>query len=129
RVRVDPGQLDQVVVNLVVNAADAMTSGGTLTLRTSTVKLPDVDVERHPFAAPGTYARLVVRDTGVGMDDDTRTRAFEPFFTTKPLGKGTGLGLSTVYGIVKQSGGYVRVESAPGAGTAVTVDLPAVIES
>src|SRR5262249_33791255 len=100
RVRVDPGQLDQVVVNLVVNAADAMTSGGTLTLRPSTGKLPDVDVERHPFAAPGTSARLVVRDTGVGMDDDTRTRAFEPFFTTKPLGKGTGLGLSTVYGIV-----------------------------
>jgi len=124
RVRVDPGQLDQVVVNLVVNAGDAMPEGGTVTLSTRNTTLTDADRVEHPFVAPGAFVILAVRDTGVGMDEATRARAFEPFFSTKPVGKGTGLGLSTVYGIVKQSGGYVWLTSEPDAGTAVTVCLP-----
>ena len=124
RVRVDPGQLDQVVVNLVVNAGDAMPEGGTVTLSTRHTTLTDADRVEHPFVAPGEFVTLAVGDTGVGMDEATRARAFEPFFSTKPVGKGTGLGLSTVYGIVKQSGGYVWLTSQPGAGTTVTVCLP-----
>jgi signal transduction histidine kinase len=123
-VQVDPGQLDQVVVNLVVNSADALPNGGTISLETSNPTLTEGDVATYPYVTPGGYVSLIVRDNGAGMDEAVRTRAFEPFFTTKPIGKGTGLGLSTVYGIVKQSGGYVWVASAPGAGTAVTVWLP-----
>ena len=123
-VRVDPGQLDQVVVNLVVNSADALPAGGTISLGTSNTTLTHEDAAQYPYVTPGEFVSLIVRDNGVGMDDATRARAFEPFFTTKPVGKGTGLGLSTVYGIVKQSGGYVWVASASGAGTMVTVCLP-----
>jgi signal transduction histidine kinase len=126
RVRVDPGQLDQVVMNLVMNSGDAMPAGGTVTISTANLTLGDEEAERRPYVRPGRYVSLTVKDTGAGMDEATRARAFEPFFTTKPIGKGTGLGLSTVYGIVKQSGGYVWVTSAPGAGTAVQVCLPAV---
>jgi CheY-like chemotaxis protein len=124
-VLVDRGQLEQVIVNLALNARDAMRSGGTLTLATSEVLLGDDTVrERGVAVRPGRYAQLTVTDDGSGMDDETRRRAFEPFFTTKPVGQGTGLGLSTVYGIVKQSGGYVWIDSAPGRGTTVTVQLP-----
>jgi two-component system cell cycle sensor histidine kinase/response regulator CckA len=123
-VRVDPGQLEQVVVNLVVNSADAMPNGGTISLQTSNTTLTHDDGSQYPYVRPGAYVSLVVRDNGEGMDEATRARVFEPFFTTKPVGKGTGLGLSTVYGIVKQSGGYVWVASESGAGTAVTVCLP-----
>jgi signal transduction histidine kinase len=128
RVQVDPGQLDQVVVNLVVNAVDAIPAAGTITLTTSSVELTSVDVEKYRYVTPGRYVALTVGDTGVGMDETTRARVFEPFFTTKPVGKGAGLGLSTVYGIVKQSGGYVWITSAPGAGTIVQICLPVVPE-
>jgi signal transduction histidine kinase len=123
-VQVDPGQLDQVIVNLVVNSADALPTGGTISIETSNVTLTHEDAAHYGYVTPGKYVSLVVRDNGTGMDEATRARVFEPFFTTKPVGKGTGLGLSTVYGIVKQSGGYVWVASSPGAGTTVTVCLP-----
>jgi two-component system, cell cycle sensor histidine kinase and response regulator CckA len=117
-VRFDPGQLDQVIVNLVVNAADALPKGGTITLSTARTVLGE---DSRPDIAPGGYVTLAVRDNGIGMDDETLSRAFEPFFTTKPLGKGTGLGLSTVYGIVKQSGAHVWIDSKVGVGTSVTI--------
>ena len=126
RVRVDPGQMTQVLMNLAVNARDAMPRGGTLRIETS-----DVDVDealaaaRHPLK-PGPYVQLVVSDDGAGMDEAVRAHAFEPFFTTKPEGAGSGLGLATVYGIVKHSGGYVWLDSAPGAGTRFTIHLPRV---
>jgi two-component system, cell cycle sensor histidine kinase and response regulator CckA len=117
-VRVDPGQLDQVIVNLVVNAADALPEGGTITLSAARAV---VGVDGPPDIALGEYVTLTVRDDGLGMDEETLSRAFEPFFTTKALGKGTGLGLSTVYGIVKQSGAHVWIDSKVGAGTTVTI--------
>jgi signal transduction histidine kinase len=126
RVRVDPGQLDQVIVNLVMNSGDAMPKGGTITVSTSNKVLTDADTRVHPYVRPGRFVSLEVVDTGTGMDAATVARVFEPFFTTKPQGKGTGLGLSTVYGIVKQSGGYVWVNSEPGRGTRVSVCLPTV---
>jgi two-component system cell cycle sensor histidine kinase/response regulator CckA len=120
----DPGQLDQVILNLVLNARDAMPRGGKLTLETSKVELPDPPAPGLQGARPGAYARLTVSDTGTGMSEEVQSRIFEPFFTTKALGKGTGLGLSTVYGIIRQSGGQINVSSRESMGTTFAVYLP-----
>jgi two-component system, cell cycle sensor histidine kinase and response regulator CckA len=125
RVRIDKGQLEQVIVNLALNARDAMPAGGTLTITTAETVLGKgvTSADGAPIPA-GRYALIVVRDTGVGMDTATQTRAFEPFFTTKPVGKGTGLGLAAAEGIMKQNDGYITVVSAPGQGAAFTLYLP-----
>ena len=123
-VKADPGQMGQIIMNLVVNARDAMPQGGRLTLKTAPVDFTVGCHSRFGLTPPGSYVMLVVQDTGVGMDEATQAHVFEPFFTTKEPGKGTGLGLSTVYGIVKQSGGYLDLASSPGAGSTFTIYLP-----
>jgi PAS domain S-box-containing protein len=128
QVKADQGQVSQVLMNLAVNGRDAMPNGGELRIRTFNHDVTDEEANATPGLKPGQYVALRVEDTGYGMDDETKSRIFEPFFTTKPPGQGTGLGLSTAYGIVKQSGGYIGVESGQGTGSAFTILLPRVFQ-
>ncbi len=129
RVKADPTQLEQILINLAVNARDAMPRGGRLAIETANVELGDAFVRQHPGARPGPHVLLSVSDNGVGMSAEIQARAFEPFFTTKEQGKGTGLGLATVYGIVKQHDGCIELKGAPGEGTTVSIYLPLIEEA
>jgi CheY-like chemotaxis protein len=129
RIKADPGQIEQILMNLVVNARDAMPNGGRLTIETRAMHGSPGDSLSYPDLSAGDYAQLSVSDTGLGMDEEVKSRIFEPFYTTKGVGKGTGLGLSVVHGVITQCGGRVDVESAPGQGTTFSLLFPAVNES
>ena len=126
-VMADRGLIEQALMNLAMNAKDAMPAGGRLTIETGTIEIGDEFIKKHGYGEPGTYALIVVKDTGVGMNEKIREKVFEPFFTTKEVGKGTGLGLSMAYGIVKQHNGYINVQSEPGKGATFQICLPLIV--